>query len=162
MFYYVAIPLIALFLIKGFVVYQSKYFSVADFRGWHIFLSFGVIKALDRFAKKMLEQHNTKVFISPASGSILRFSDTAKKMKDHYSGRAIDIMLDGPATLHQAYIAATKSGFNAVGVYPFWKPKKGLHLAIRKPTHRNFSWADISRAPGIHNYVALEKGFYYG
>ena len=110
----------------------------------------------------MREQYNTKVFISPASGSILRFSDSAMKMKDHYRGGAVDVMLDGAATLHQAYKAANQSGFNAVGVYPFWKPNKGLHLAIRKPITQNFSWADISRIRGKHEYVALERGFQYG
>ena len=70
-------------------------------------------------------------------------------------------MLPDNSDLERSYYKARDVGFNAIGVYPFWKPYKGMHLAIRHPLETNAAWSDIGTG-GQHKYVALTKGFEYG
>lgn len=135
-----------------------KNWKISDFRGLHMFLSTGVMQGVDMFAEHLKPD---RVMISPAKGTIVRFSTKEVKNKDHFYGRAIDVMLVDGTSLYKAYQMALKSGFNAIGVYPFWKPYKGLHLAIRPPLDRIFKWSDVGR-DGKHLYTNIEKGFTYG
>lgn len=131
----------------------------SEFRGFDLFLSAGLMQRYDIFKGSL----DGGCMISPARHSILRFDLDLKKTTDHYLGRALDVMITGDFTLRECYHKAVDSGFNAIGIYPFWKPYKGLHLAIRFPltTTRLYRWSDLSRIPGKHDYKYYEKGFIY-
>lgn len=156
--YYALLPFVGLIGYRTLKAMTLKNWNISDFRGLHMFLSTGVMQGVDTFASHIKPDG---VIISPAKGTIVRFSTVEVKNKDHFYGRAIDVMLTGNTSLYYAYQMALKSGFNAIGVYPFWKPYKGLHLAIRPPLDRIFKWADVGRA-GKHEYVGIERGFTYG
>ena len=145
---------------KKMVVMNLKNIEKAEFRGFDMFLSSGVMIAYDKF-KGMLDG---QCMISPAKHAILRFDIDLKKTTDHYLGRALDVMLTGDHTLRQAYNFGVQAGFNAIGIYPFWKPYKGLHLGVRYPVIENkiYKWSDMSRISGKHDYQSYEKGFNYG
>lgn len=140
-----------------------KHFELKEFRGQHFWLTTGLLDALDNFR----EQLGYPVMISPVSGAIIRFSDDPKEFSDHLFGRGIDVMLPKGPSLHEAFNVARQVGFNAVGVYPYWKPFKGLHLGIRYPRDQRYSWADIGRPDPKtgkvkHLYVNIEQGFSLG
>ena len=158
---------IIIFGIAGFVGFKTmvawslKHFKLSEFRGMHVFLSYGVLINLDAFREALMHP----VIISPAPGSIVRF-DTGEE-SDHLYGRGLDVMIpniSGKVTpsLETCYIVAKAVGFNAIGVYPFWKPYKGLHLGVRYPSSKLSTWSDLSRIPGKHEYAALGAGLVYG
>lgn len=157
-------PLYFLMPIAGLVGYRTikalslKNWQISDFRGLHMFLSTEVMEKVDLFAEHIKPD---RVIVSPAKGTIVRFSTKEVKNKDHFYGRAIDVMLVDGTSLYKAYQIALKSGFNAIGVYPFWQPYKGLHLAIRPPLDHIRKWSDMGKG-GVHKYVEIERGFTYG
>ena len=146
---------------KTLIVLKLEHFTISEFRGFHFFLSFDVLFKLDAFRERL----NHPVMISPAPGSIVRF-DLGKE-SSHLYGRAIDVMIpDRPGlitpSLENCFNIARSVGFNEIGVYPFWKPYKGLHLGLKAPFSQVFTWSDVSQVRGEHNYAALTQGFYYG
>lgn len=57
-------------------------------------------------------------------------------------GMAADIMVAGHDLL-TAFLAALKLvPFGGIGVYPYWKPKPGLHVDLRPYTNRSVWWRD--------------------
>jgi hypothetical protein len=45
--------------------------------------------------------------------------------------------------MERAIALAERVGFNAIGVYPMWKPSPGLHLGQRPDTHRVAHWGGV-------------------
>jgi len=154
---FLLIPL-AVMVYHKMISMNLKNVDSREFRGFDLFLSSGVMKSYDQF-KGLVEG---ECIISPARHSILRFDKDFLKTTDHYLGRALDVMITGDFTLYNCYQKAIQAGFNAIGIYPFWQPYKGLHLGIRYPTDRLYRWSDLSRVSGIHDYQYYGEGFEYG
>ncbi len=137
--------------IKALITGNLKHFKISDFGVWWPFLSVGVLHNLDQFRENL----GRPVIISPSPGSIYRPGDAG----DHGKGNAVDIMLPEGPDLKAAFDVAVKSGFNSVGIYPHWKPYKGLHLGIR-PGDQLYKWAGIL-VDGQQVYVGLDEGLKY-
>jgi len=116
---------------------------------WWQFLDPDVVYALD----KLRHTYGNPIIISPADGTIGRVGKE-NFYSDHYCDvdsdpprlvRALDVMPivitqnEARAGLarEQAFrisLAAIGAGFNAIGLYPHWKPYPGFHLGIRRGT----------------------------
>lgn len=155
LFYYSLLLYGGLYLYKA-IKAKLKYFNITSFGPMFGLLSIDLIIKVDLFAYLVKQRYNVNCYISPASGTILRFGQGTT---DHFLGRAIDIMIPQGITLKEGFDIAREVGLNAIGVYPYWSPDKGMHLGIRYPLYEIFTWADISQTKGKHNYVAIEQGF---
>lgn len=73
----------------------------------------------------------------------------------HPLGLAVDCHAENMHCI-QFYIAATRFGFNGIGIYPWWN-KPGLHLDMRplKPKDHRALWAST----GPKKYVAFDAEF---
>lgn len=138
--------------IKAVLAGELKNIKITDFGFSLPFMSFGVLDRLGTFEENL----NHPIIISPASGTLFRPGDEG----DHGSGNAIDIMLPQGPDLKTAFDCAVASGFNAVGIYPHWKPYPGMHLGIRLPLDRIYKWAGI-KIEGQQVYVSLDEGLTY-
>ena len=136
-------------------------FSVSEFQGQIDYLSYGLLTRLGRFRTI----YGKRVEISPAPGSIKRF-DTGSI--DHDSGNGIDVMLpdcESLAELAQAQKTAFDAGFEAVGIYPDWRPFMGLHLGFRPSREKNHaSWGAL-KIGGVQKYMSAaealaNRGYY--
>lgn len=90
----IGVTLLAFGGYKTMLTLKLNYFLLREFRGEHIFLSFGVMQALDNFRKIV----GVPVGISPASGAMIRFvysgDEGAAKNSEHFYGRAIDFIIN--------------------------------------------------------------------
>lgn len=127
--------------LKKTIIDKLEFFEYDEF-GWQgLFLDTKLLLTLDAFRKKL----NSKVLVSPAPGSMIRFTSSDSESQHFwYKGAAIDVMIP-EAPLNYAYELATEF-FSGVGAYPDWKPYKGLHLDTRKTENGKVAtWGGINQ-----------------
>lgn len=115
-----------------------KHFDKAEFRGWFDLMHPDLLEKLDEFRDRL----NRPISISPAEGSIGRHLGTGSgsyhNVDKHKGVLAIDVM---PATddMTKCFRLAKSIGFGGIGLYPYWKPRWGMHLDVR-PKNRKARW----------------------
>jgi len=135
-------------------------FSESEFQGQLHLLDANVIFVLQKLRSKI-----GRIQVSPAYGAIARTDGSKTTMhyanlKDNVLSLAIDIMpID--ADLKTAYKAAKEiKEIGAVGVYPDWKPRAGLHIDLRdrKANSSIAEWSGLATAQG-QIYRSVNEGF---
>jgi len=70
----------------------------------------------------------------------------------HYSGKACDFHFKyNPVPIRRILVAAIKSGFHGIGVYPFWNPYPGGYHVDSRPAGSFNMWC--RNKAGIYTYV---------
>lgn len=133
---------------------KLRHFSPVEFRASWLVMDRDFLYTLDEYRERL----GRKVMISPAPGSLYRAFDNGDH--GHLPLAVADVMLPEGPDLETAFNVALEVGFTAVGVYPFWEPYPGLHLAKRpnRTPADPATWADIGRGSD-HNYVGVAQGF---
>lgn len=134
--------------------FNLRYFTAAEFGSSLPLLSKDLLSKLDEFRDRL----GSRVLISPAPGSLLR--PAGSQESQHFYGRAADVMIPD-VDLRTAFEVARGVGFTGIGVYPDWKPYKGLHLDVRpdrKPGAPAL-WAGLRGADGKQFYTSVDRGF---
>ncbi|MBW7956542.1 MAG: DUF882 domain-containing protein [Deltaproteobacteria bacterium] len=135
------------------VTLNLRYFKPSEFGASLPLLNPALLEKLDEFRHRL----GSRVIISPAPGSLIR--PAGDNESQHVYGRAADVMIPD-TTLVQAYSVAREVGFTGIGVYPHWKPYKGLHLDVR-PDRQPGSpaqWAGLKGPDGKQFYTSVERG----
>ena len=115
----------------GLPGYVPRHFSNAEFGPWAGRIQPALLYGLD----VLRETLSAPVVISPARGSLGRRLGGSKSLHniDVYGMvYAADVLLPMSWSAAEGLEAALKLRlFSGVGVYPFWKPRPGLHLDVR-------------------------------
>lgn len=124
----------------------SNYFKEVEDRGESALVHPVMPRALD-LLRQLLQ---APVMVSPSPGALVATDGHSDEPPSwHYiipgrntRGMAADIMV-ATHDLLSAFLAAQKIVcFGGIGVYPFWKPKPGLHVDLRPYTERAIWWRD--------------------
>ena len=124
----------------------------------------GLLFALDVLRDAL----NAPVAISPAYGSLGRrmgMSTSLHNVDFHGMVYAVDVLLPMAWGAAEGFEAARELRlFSGIGVYPFWKPRAGLHLDVRhlsavNPTKgatplKPATWGGVPGAGGRQEYVS--------
>lgn len=133
---------------------KLRHFQPSEFGASLPLLSTDLLLKLDEFRDRL----GSAVIISPAPGSLIRPAGDSESQ--HTFGRAADVLVPG-IDLRRAFQVAKEVGFTGIGVYPQWKPHKGLHLDVR-PDRLPGSpalWAGLRGKDGKQFYTSVERGF---
>lgn len=132
---------------------RLRHFKPSEFGASWPLLSQELLLKLDDLRERL----GSRVLISPAPGSLIRPAGGSESQ--HVYGRAADIMIPD-APLVAAYNAAREVGFTGIGVYPLWKPYKGLHVDVRpdRTPGNPALWAGLKDANGKQYYTSVDKG----
>lgn len=144
--------------------YVPRHFSDREFGAWAGRIQPALLYALD----VLRETLEAPVVISPAPGSLGRRLGGSKSLHNiDVFGMvyAADVLLPLSCGVTEGYEAALNVRlFSGVGVYPFWKPRAGLHLDVRHLSAMNPSkdatplnpatWGAIPGASGRQEYTS--------
>lgn len=115
----------------GLPGYVPRHFSNSEFGPWAGRIHPALLYGLD----VLRETLNDPVVISPARGSLGRRLGGSKSLHNiDVFGMvyAADVLLPITWSAAEGFEAALKLRlFSGVGVYPFWKPRPGLHVDVR-------------------------------
>lgn len=144
--------------------YVPRHFSDREFGDWAGRIHPALLFALD----VLRETLGAPVVISPAPGSLGRRAGGSKSLHNvDVFGMvfAADVLLPMTLSAAEGFEAALKLRlFSGVGVYPFWKPRPGLHVDVRHASAVNPSkdatplkpatWGAIPGASGRQEYTS--------
>ena len=153
----IAIVLLLLYLGGFFVRTQTvtlKHFKPREFGIWWPLMNPDLLEKLDRFRSIL----GKPVRISPAIGALGRpQSPTSQHFPDPLVG-AVDVMIGDDVTFEEAYRAARNAGFTGIGLYPDWKPMKGLHLDNRpdRTPANPATWSGYDDWTGKQVYAGID------
>ncbi len=150
--------------VDGKVSHVPRWFSRDEFRAWADTMHPALAFALDVLREKL----GSPVVISPAAGSLGRWGGTSKSLHNiyvHGKVHAADVLLPMAWGAAWGFEAARELRlFSGIGVYPFWKPRAGLHLDVRHLSPRNPSkgatplepatWGGVPGAGGRQEYLS--------
>lgn len=132
---------------------KLRHFTPGEFGGSWPLLNTDLLLKLDEFRDRL----GSRVLISPAPGALIRPAGGSEGQ--HIYGRAADVMIPD-APLVTAYKVAKEVGFTGIGVYPHWRPHKGLHLDVRpdRLPGSPAQWAGLRDAQGKQFYTSVDRG----
>ena len=144
--------------------YVPRWFSAREFGTWVNRIHPALLFALDAL-RDML---GSCLVISPAAGSLGRRLGGSKSLHNvDVFGMvyAADVLLPLAWGVGEGFEAARDLRlFSGIGVYPFWKPRPGLHLDVRHLSSMNPSkgatplrpatWGAVPGAGGRQEYVS--------
>ena len=150
--------------VDGKVSHAPRWFSRGEFGAWADMMHPALVFALDVLRDTL----GAPVAISPAAGSLGRWGGTSKSLHDvdvHGRVYAADVLLPLTCGIDWGLDAARDLRlFSGIGVYPFWKPRAGLHLDVRHLSPRNPSkgatplkpatWGGVPGAGGRQEYIS--------
>ena len=150
--------------VSGQPGYMPRFFAPHEFGEWADMMHPGLLFALDVLRDAL----NAPVAISPAYGSLGRrmgMSTSLHNVDFHGMVYAVDVLLPMAWGAAEGFEAARELRlFSGIGVYPFWKPRAGLHLDVRHLSRRNPSkgatprtpatWGAVRGAGGRQEYVS--------
>lgn len=117
--------------VAGLPGYVPRHFSNSEFGPWAGFIHPALLFGLD----VLRETLNAPVVISAARGALGRRLGGSKSLHNvDVFGMvyAADVLLPMTMSASEGFDTALKLRlFSGVGVYPFWKPRPGLHLDVR-------------------------------
>lgn len=148
---------------------ELKHFTPREFGPWWPMMDGRLLRLLDEYR----EQLGVPVMISPAPGALGRIGPSDHE-SDHNVMRwgrvlAVDVMPVGVDLEHAYQVARAVRvieedrgpvGFSAVGVYPDWSPRPGLHLGTRRTRSAEDPalWAGVRRN-GSQVYTGIGEVF---
>ena len=141
-----------------------RWFARSEFGEWADMMHPALLFALDVLRDAL----NAVVVISPANGALGRrmgVSTSLHNVDFHGMVYAVDVLLPMAWGAAEGFEAARELRlFSGIGVYPFWKPRAGLHLDVRHLSPRNPSkgatpltpatWGAVRGAGGRQEYVS--------
>lgn len=144
--------------------YVPRWFARDEFGAWADMMHPALLFALDVLRDAL----NAPVFISPAKGSLGRrmgMSTSLHNVQFHGQVYAADVLLPSSWGVAEGFDAARNVRlFSGIGVYPFWKPRPGLHVDVRhlsavNPTKgatplKPATWGAVRGAGGRQEYVS--------
>lgn len=148
----------------GRVSHVPKHFAPHEFGPWANMIHPALLFALDVLREKL----GAAVVISPAAGSLgrrLGGSSSLHNVDVHGTVHAADVLLPMAWGAAGGFEAARELRlFSGIGVYPFWKPRAGLHLDVRHLSVMNPSkgatpftpatWGGVPGAGGRQEYIS--------
>ena len=133
--------------VAGLPGYVPRFFAPQEFGAWVNRVHPALLLALD----VLRETLNSPVVISPAAGSLgrrLGGSSSLHNVDVFGMVYAADVLLPMAWGVAEGFEAARELRlFSGIGVYPFWKPRAGLHLDVRHLSPRNPTKGATPRAP---------------
>lgn len=150
--------------VDGKVSHAPRWFAREEFGEWADMMHPALLFALD----VLRETLGSRVVISPASGSLgrrLAGSSSLHNVDVFGMVYAADVLLPLSWGVAEGFDAARNLRlFSGIGVYPFWKPRAGLHLDVRhlsavNPTKgatplKPATWGAVRGAGGRQEYVS--------
>lgn len=144
--------------------YVPRWFARDEFGAWADMMHPALLFALDVLRDAL----NAPVVISPAKGSLGRrmgMSTSLHNVQFHGQVYAADVLLPSSWGVAEGFDAARNVRlFSGIGVYPFWKPRPGLHVDVRhlsavNPTKgatplKPATWGAVRGAGGRQEYVS--------
>lgn len=144
--------------------YIPRFFSAREFGAWVNRVHPALLLALDVLRDTL----GSPVVISPAVGSLGRRLGGSRSLHNvdvHGMVLAADVLLPMAWGVGDGFDAARNLRlFSGIGVYPFWKPRPGLHLDVRHLSAVNPSkgatplrpatWGVVRGAGGRREYVS--------
>ena len=159
-----AVLTVLLQLVAGQPGYMPRFFARREFGAWVNRIHPALLFALDVLRDTL----NAPVVISPAAGSLgrrLGGSSSLHNVDVFGMVYAADVLLPLSWGVEEGFDAARNVRlFSGIGVYPFWKPRPGLHLDVRHLSAVNPSkgatplspatWGAVRGAGGRQEYVS--------
>lgn len=144
--------------------YVPRFFAPHEFGAWLNRVHPALLFALDVLRDTL----NAPVVISPAAGALgrrLGGSSSLHNVDVFGMVYAADVLLPVSWGVEEGFEAARDLRlFSGIGVYPFWKPRPGLHLDVRHLSAMNPSkgatplmpatWGAVLGAGGRQEYVS--------
>ena len=141
-----------------------RWFARSEFGEWADMMHPALLFALDVLRDAL----NAPVVISPAKGALGRrmgMSTSLHNVDFHRMVYAADVLLPMAWGAAEGFEAAWELRlFSGIGVYPFWKPRAGLHLDVRhlaavKPSkgatpRTPATWGAVPGAYGRQEYMS--------
>ena len=150
--------------VDGKATHAPVWFARDEFREWADMMHPGLCFALDVLRDAL----NALVVISPAKGALGRrmgISTSLHNVDMHRMVCAVDVLLPLSCGVERGYdVARDLRLFSGIGVYPFWKPRAGLHLDVRHLSAANptkgatprtpATWGGVPGAGGRQHYIS--------
>ena len=150
--------------VAGLPGYVPRFFAPQEFGAWVNRVHPALLLALDVLRDTL----NSPVVISPAPGSLgrrLAGSSSLHNVDVFGMVHAADVLLPVSWGVEEGFDAARNVRlFSGIGVYPFWKPRPGLHVDVRhlsavNPTKgatplKPATWGAVRGAGGRQEYVS--------
>lgn len=144
--------------------YVPRWFARDEFGAWADMMHPALLFALDVLRDAL----NAPVVISPANGSLGRrmgMSTSLHNVQFHGQVYAADVLLPSSCGVDHGFdVARALRLFSGIGVYPFWRPRAGLHLDVRHLAATNptkgatprhpATWGGVVGAGGRQEYVS--------
>ena len=139
--------------VDGKASHAPRWFARDEFGEWADMMHPALLFALDVLRDAL----NAPVVISPAKGALGRrmgMSTSLHNVDFHGMCYAVDVLLPLSFGVDQGFDAARDLRlFSGIGVYPFWKPRAGLHLDVRHLSPLNPSKGATPRTPATWGAV---------
>lgn len=135
-----------------------RWFEPAEFGQWWPWMCPGLVAGLDVLRGEL----GAPLEISPAKGSLGRYEGgegSLHNVERHGLCYAADVLLPASWPVDEAFFLAQRLKiFSGIGVYPFWKPRAGLHLDMRHLAPQNPTPGRVPRAPSTWGAVRDKFG----
>lgn len=150
--------------VAGVPGYMPRFFAPHEFGAWVNRVHPALLFALDVLRDTL----NAPVVISPAPGALgrrLGGSSSLHNVDVFGMVHAVDVLLPLSWGVEEGFDAARNTRlFSGIGVYPFWKPRPGLHVDVRHLSAVNptkgatplnpATWGAVRGAGGRQEYVS--------
>lgn len=134
------------------------WFEPAEFGQWWPWMCPGLVAGLDVLRGEL----GVPLEISPAKGSLGRYEGgegSLHNVERHGLCYAADVLIPASWPVDDAfYLAQRLKIFSGIGVYPFWKPRAGLHLDMRHLAPQNPTPGVVPLAPSTWGAVRDKFG----
>lgn len=151
--------------VDGKVSHAPRWFAPQEFGAWVNRVHPALLLALDVLRDTL----NAPVVISPAPGALgrrLGGSSSLHNVDVFGMVYAVDVLLPLSWGVEEGFDAARNTRlFSGIGVYPFWKPRPGLHVDVRHLSAVNptkgatplnpATWGAVRGAGGRQEYVSV-------
>ena len=150
--------------VDGKVSHAPRWFARDEFGEWADMMHPALLFALDVLRDAL----NAVVVVSPAKGALGRWMGMSTSLHNanfHGMVYAVDVLLPMAWGVAAGFDAARNLRlFSGIGVYPFWKPRAGLHLDVRHLSAVNptkgatplapATWGGVPGAGGRQEYMS--------
>lgn len=150
--------------VDGKASYKPMWFAREEFGAW----ADGMHPALLFALEVLRDALNAPVAISPAKGALGRrigVSTSLHNVQFHGQVYAADVLLPSSCGVDYGFdVARALRLFSGIGVYPFWRPRAGLHLDVRHLAATNptkgatprhpATWGGVVSAGGRQEYIS--------
>lgn len=137
---------------------MPMWFEPAEFGQWWPWMCPGLVAGLDVLRGEL----GAPLEISPAKGSLGRWEGgqgSLHNVERHGLCYAADVLIPASWPVDEAFFLAQRLKiFSGIGVYPFWKPRAGLHLDMRHLAPQNPTRGRVPQSPSTWGAVRDKFG----